>query len=69
VKRLANPWTWAQILALLLLLSLGGCAGAPKAPTCEGPYRSLNPAHYAPVQESTSADVPILFPPNETQGS
>jgi hypothetical protein len=68
MKRLVNPWASIPILALLLLL-LGGCAGTPKAPTCEGPYRTLNPAHYAPVQESTSADVPIHFPPNETQGS
>jgi len=63
MKRLANPRAWVQSLALLLpLLSLGGCAGVPKAPSCEGPYRSLNPAHYAPIQDSTSADVPIQFP-------
>lgn len=50
-------------LVLLLLLSLGGCAGAPKAPMCdESAYRSLNPAHYDPVKDSTRADVPILFP-------
>lgn len=59
MKRLANPRAWVPILALLFL---AGCAGVPKAPSCEGPYRSLNPAHYAPIQDSTSADVPIQFP-------
>jgi hypothetical protein len=58
MRRLANPRAWVPTLALLVL---AGCAGVPKAPTCEGPYRSLNPAHYAPVQDSTSADVPIQF--------
>jgi hypothetical protein len=58
MKPLATP------LALVLtLLLLAGCAGTPKAPSCEGPYRSLNPAHYDPVKESTRADVPNL-PPN-----
>jgi hypothetical protein len=47
----------------LTLLLLAGCAGTPKAPSCEGPYRSLNPAHYDAVKESTRADVSIL-PPN-----
>jgi hypothetical protein len=47
----------------LALLLLAGCAGTPKAPSCEGPYRSLNPAHYDAVKESTRADVSIL-PPN-----
>ena len=55
---LANPL--APVLTLLLL---AGCAGTPKAPSCEGPYRSLNPAHYDPVKESARADVPNL-PPN-----
>lgn len=58
MRPLSNP------LALVLtLLLLAGCAGAPKAPSCEGPYRSLNPAHYDPVKESARADVPNL-PPN-----
>ena len=61
MKRLANPRAWVPTLALTLL-ALAGCAGVPKAPSCEGPYRSLNPAHYAPIQDSTSADVPIQFP-------
>ena len=48
-------------LALALLLS--GCAGVPKAPKCnESAYRTLNPAHYDPVKESTRADAPFLFP-------
>ena len=47
----------------LVLLLLAGCAGAPKAPTCdESTYRSLNPAHYDPVKESTRADVRSFFP-------
>lgn len=59
MRRLANPRAWVPPLALLLLAS---CAGAPKAPSCEGPYRSLNPAHYETVKDSASADVPIQFP-------
>lgn len=63
MKRLANSRAWVPTLALLLL---AGCAGVPKAPSCEGPYRSLNPAHYDTVKDSTnegaSADVPIQFP-------
>lgn len=55
MRPLANPLA----LALTLLL-LAGCAGTPKAPSCEGPYRSLNPAHYDPVKESARADVPNL---------
>jgi hypothetical protein len=54
MRPLANP------LALVLTLLLAGCAGTPKAPSCEGPYRSLNPAHYDPVKESARADVPNL---------
>ena len=50
-------------LALVLTLLLAGCTGTPKAPSCEGPYRSLNPAHYDPVKESARADAPNL-PPN-----
>jgi hypothetical protein len=61
MKRLAKPRAWVPILALTLL-ALAGCAGVPKAPSCEGPYRSLNPAHYDTVKDSTSADVPIQFP-------
>ncbi len=57
-----RPPTTPMALVLTLLL-LAGCAGAPKAPSCEGPYRSLNPAHYDPVKESARADVPNL-PPN-----
>lgn len=59
MKRLANPRAWVPTLALLFL---AGCAGVPKAPSCEGPHRSLNPAHYDTVKDSTSADVPIQFP-------
>jgi len=52
-----------RILTIPLVLLLAGCAGAPKAPMCdESAYRSLNPAHYDPVKDSTRADVPILFP-------
>lgn len=57
-----RPPTTPMALVLTLLL-LAGCAGTPKAPSCEGPYRSLNPAHYDPVKESARADVPNL-PPN-----
>ena len=57
-----RPLATPLALALALLL-LAGCAGTPKAPSCEGPYRSLNPAHYDSVKESTRADVSIL-PPN-----
>ncbi len=47
----------------LILLLLGGCAGTPKAPSCNASaYSSLNPAHYDPVKESTRADVPFFFP-------
>ena len=55
------------LLALLLPALLGACAGfpsgVPKAPKCDqSAYRSLNPAHYDPVKESTHADVPFLLP-------
>jgi len=51
-------------LALLLPVALlAGCASAPKAPTCNASaYRSLNPAHYQPVTDSSRADVPFLAP-------
>jgi hypothetical protein len=58
MRPLAIPLT-----PVLTLLLLAGCAGTPKAPSCEGPYRSLTPAHYDPVKESARADVPNL-PPN-----
>jgi hypothetical protein len=48
------------IISLVLLL-LAGCAGTPKAPSCEGPYRSLNPNHYDHVKETARADVPNFF--------
>jgi hypothetical protein len=52
-----------RLLAIpLALLLLAGCAGTPKAPSCEGPYRSLNPTQYDPLKESARADVPIFFP-------
>lgn len=39
------------------LLLLTGCAGMQKAPGCSGgPYRSLNPAHYQTVQDTSRAD-------------
>ena len=50
------------LIALLVPL-LGACSTVPKAPKCdESAYRSLNPAHYDPVKESTRADVPFFFP-------
>ena len=45
----------------LALLLLAGCTGIPKAPSCEGPYRSLNPDHYDPVKETARADIPTFF--------
>ena len=54
MRPLSNP------LALVLTLLLAGCAGTPKAPSCEGPYRSLNPAHYDSVKEGARTDVPSL---------
>ncbi len=57
MRPLVNPL--ASAMAMLLL---AGCAGTPKASSCEGPYRSMNPAHYDPVKESTRADVPNLLP-------
>lgn len=57
MRPLVNPL--ASAMAMLLL---AGCAGTPKASSCEGPYRSMNPAHYNPVKESTRADVPNLLP-------
>ena len=51
------------LLALLLPALLGACSTVPKAPKCDqSAYRSLNPAHYDPVKESTRADVPFFFP-------
>ena len=52
-----------RLLTIPLVLLLAGCAGILKAPMCdESVYKSLNPAHYDPVKESTRADVPIFFP-------
>jgi hypothetical protein len=49
--------------ALLLPALLDACSTVPNAPKCdESAYRSLNPAHYDPVKESTRADVPFLLP-------
>jgi hypothetical protein len=48
-------------LVIPLVLLLAGCAGVPQAPSCEGPYRSLNPDHYDPVKETARADVSSLF--------
>ena len=48
--------------ACALVLLLAGCAGTPKAPSCEGPYRSLNPTQYETLKESARADDPISFP-------
>jgi hypothetical protein len=45
------------LIFILALLFLTGCAGTPKAPSCQGPYRSLNPSHYDPVKETAHADV------------
>jgi len=51
------------LLITLLVPLLGACSTVPKAPKCdESAYRSLNPAHYDPVKESTRADVPFFFP-------
>ena len=55
--------SYLKIPLIGLTLLLGACAGTPKAPPCNASaYRSLNPAHYDPVKESTRADVPFLFP-------
>jgi len=54
---------FAALLSLLLPTLLGACSTVPKAPKCDqSAYRSLNPAHYDPVKESTRADVPFLLP-------
>ena len=50
-----------RLLTIPLVLLLAGCAGVPQAPSCEGPYRSLNPDHYDPVKETARADVSRLF--------
>ena len=51
------------LLMAWLVALLGACSSVPKAPTCdESAYRTLNPAHYDPVKESTRADVPFLLP-------
>jgi len=56
------PYPKLLLIALLAPL-LGACSTVPKAPTCnESAYRTLNPAHYDPVKESTRADVPFFFP-------
>ncbi|MEA3641949.1 MAG: hypothetical protein VBE63_18710 [Lamprobacter sp.] len=45
-----------------LPLLLSACSTVPKAPSCDASaYRSLNPAHYDPVKESTSDNVPFFF--------
>ena len=61
MRRLAPPWAWVSTLVPALIV-LAGCAGAPKAPTCEGPYRSLDPAHDAPLKDRTSVDSPFQIP-------
>jgi len=54
---------YLTIPVMTMALLLSACAGTPKAPMCnESAYRSLNPAHYDPVKESTRADVPFFFP-------
>jgi hypothetical protein len=41
---------------------LTGCAGMQKAPGCAGgPYRSLNPAHYQDLQDTSRADASDFF--------
>jgi hypothetical protein len=51
------------LAATAVALMLGACATTPRAPSCDqSAYRSLNPAHYDPVKESTRADVPYRFP-------
>ena len=51
------------LLIVLLVPLLGACSTVPKAPKCdESAYRTLNPAHYDPVKESTRADAPFFFP-------
>ena len=49
-------------LLLSVLALITGCAGTPsKAPSCDGPYRSLNPAHYdlAPQQDRDAPPTPF----------
>ena len=45
-----------RMIFILTLLLLAGCASTPKAPSCQGPYRSLNPSQYDLVGETAHAD-------------
>lgn len=51
MQRLTLYMTFAMVL-----LALAGCAGTPKAASCEGPYRSLNPTQYD-LKDTVHADV------------
>jgi len=46
-----------NMLLAMALLALGGCAGVPDPPGCDGVYRSLNPTHYT-LQDSAHEAVP-----------
>jgi hypothetical protein len=51
---------WLALAPALMLLT--GCAGMQKAPGCAGgPYRSLNPAHYQDLQDTSRADASDFF--------
>ena len=54
-----------RLVLLLIVVSLvTGCASAPpKAPSCDGPYRSLNPAHYDLVPQQDRDASPTPFRP------
>jgi hypothetical protein len=56
-----RPLTIYTPLFALALLTLAGCAGTPKAASCEGAYRSLNPTHYD-LKETAGADVQPSLP-------
>jgi hypothetical protein len=51
MQRLTLSMTFA-----IALLALAGCAGTPKAASCEGSYRSLNPSQYD-LKDTVHADV------------
>ena len=50
-----------RMIFILTVLLLAGCASTPKAPSCQGPYRSLNPSQYDLVKETAHADIPSFL--------
>ena len=56
-----RPLTIYAPLLALALLALAGCASTPRATSCEGAYRSLNPTHYD-LKETAGADVQLPLP-------